>query len=318
MVEFGYQVLADADVAVYHHKLDIHEVMNTIAQHEEAQKSDEAFLVINLSYLYDRYQEWKKKLPRIQPYYAIKSNSDPVMTKFLADMGCGFDCASKKEMNEAVLEGMVEPDRVIYANPVKHRNYIKHAERIGIRKMTFDNEEELLKVKQYHRNPEMVLRIRVDDPTAGNVLGIKFGCDPPIEKGTELLKKAKEIGVPVVGIAFHVGTMCNDPKAYREGLSDARKLFDIGTELGHELRIVDIGGGFPGQELPGKITFDEMIDVIEPALKEFFPEKQYPNLEITAEPGRFFSTEPVFVVVHVIGVTKVPASRITKKGILNT
>ncbi|KAI1708256.1 pyridoxal-dependent decarboxylase, pyridoxal binding domain-containing protein [Ditylenchus destructor] len=114
-------------------------------------------------------------------------------------------------------------------------------------------------------------------------------------------------------VSVSTGTMCHDPSAYREGLSDARKLFDIGIELGHKMRIVDIGGGFPGQVLPGKATFDQMVGVIEPASKEFFSEKEYPNLEITAEPSRFFSTEPVCVVVHVIGATKVPASRITKK-----
>ena len=33
--------------------------------------------------------------PNVTPFYAVKCNSDPVLVKVLAELGAGFDCASK-------------------------------------------------------------------------------------------------------------------------------------------------------------------------------------------------------------------------------
>ena len=44
-----------------------------------------------LIYLHDY---WYDKLPRIQPFYAVKCNDDPAFLKTLAALGTGFDCAS--------------------------------------------------------------------------------------------------------------------------------------------------------------------------------------------------------------------------------
>lgn len=51
----------------------------------------------------------------------------------------------------------------------------------------------------------MILRIAVSDPTAQCPLNVKFGCDP-VSEAPRLLHKAKELGVAVIGISFHVGS----------------------------------------------------------------------------------------------------------------
>ncbi len=43
-------------------------------------------------------------------------------------------------------------DRIIYANPCKQSSYIRFAKEVGVEIMTFDNEQELLKIKQIHPN----------------------------------------------------------------------------------------------------------------------------------------------------------------------
>jgi diaminopimelate decarboxylase len=43
-------------------------------------------------------------------------------------------------------------DRIIYANPCKQSSYIRYAEQVGVTTMTFDNEQELMKIKQIHPN----------------------------------------------------------------------------------------------------------------------------------------------------------------------
>lgn len=51
----------------------------------------------------------------------------------------------------------------------------------------------------------------------------------------------------MVGIAFHVGSNCMDPSIFAEALAAARSLFDFAEGLGFKFNVVDIGGGFPGQ-----------------------------------------------------------------------
>jgi len=174
--------------------------------------------------------------------------------------------------------------------------------------------EELHKIKKHHKNPELVLRIRNDDDGAQFNLGIKFGCDPPIEKGEELLLEAKRLGLPVIGISFHVGSGCQDQNAYSKGAELAKQLFVFGEKHGHGMSFLDFGGGFPGNDTK-KITFDRIAKAINSSLEEHFPEKLYPasKLKIIAEPGRFFAFATISIVAHVIGATRVPASRITKK-----
>lgn len=43
----------------------------------------------------------------------------------------------------------VNPERIIYANPCKMISHLKFAASCGVKKMTFDCEAELLKVKEY-------------------------------------------------------------------------------------------------------------------------------------------------------------------------
>lgn len=48
--------------------------------------------------------EWRRLLPRAQPFYAVKCNNDPVLLRLLADQGAGFDCASKGEIDQVSLQ----------------------------------------------------------------------------------------------------------------------------------------------------------------------------------------------------------------------
>uniref|UniRef100_A0A915D3L9 ornithine decarboxylase n=1 Tax=Ditylenchus dipsaci TaxID=166011 RepID=A0A915D3L9_9BILA len=305
--------LAGKKVAIFHDGVGVQDMLQLIAESENAQGNDEAFTIVNLTTCYNKYEEWCRKIPRIQSFYAIKCNNDPLIAKVLADAGCGFDCASDEEINQTLGKKLTTAENIIYANPVKQRSFIGYADKLGVRKMTFDNVEELDKIREMHNKPELVLRIRVDDPAAENNLGVKFGCDPPLENGKELLTAAQTMKLPVIGIAFHVGSRAHDPQSYCRGIMFARRLFDIGTQLGHQMRLLDIGGGYPGFDTE-KISFDRMAQAINGALDEYFPAKDFGHVRMISEPGRFFASTAYSLMVNVIGATKVPASRITKNN----
>lgn len=117
----------------------------------------------------------------------------------------------------------------------------------------------LLLIRSAKRVPNrLVIRIRVDGK-ARCPLGVKFGVEPP--KALSLIKIAKDLGLNVVGVSFHVGSGCEDAKTYHRAIKAARGLFDYAEQIGYNFDLLDIGGGFPGQK-DAPLTFDEVSDHI--------------------------------------------------------
>lgn len=75
----------------------------------------------------------------------------------------------------------------------------------------------------------LVLRIATDDSKAVCRLSVKFGV--PLKACRGLLERAKELGLHVIGVSFHVGSGCTDPNTYTQAIADARCVFDIGVSL---------------------------------------------------------------------------------------
>jgi hypothetical protein len=64
-----------------------------------------------------------------------------------------------------------------------------------------------------------------------------------------------------------------------------------------KLTLLDIGGGFPGQQ-GAPITFDEICDELVPALDTHFPVGS--GVRIIAEPGRFFVASAFTLCVNIV------------------
>jgi ornithine decarboxylase len=255
----------------------------------------DAFFVGDMGDVVRKHKLWTTQLPRVEPFYAVKCNDDTTVLAVLAQLGAGFDCASKGEIQK-VLELQVPQSRIIYANPCKQSSHIKFAAANNVEYMTFDNETELHKVKALHPNAKMVVRILPPANTKCQCqLGMKFGCHP--KKVSHLLRVAKELGVDVVGVSFHVGSGCYDAKAYSAAVASACTVFGIAKNEGFHFNLLDIGGGFPGQKNV-KLPFEEICSVLRSALDVYFPENM--NVRIIAEPGRFFVASAFTLALNVI------------------
>jgi ornithine decarboxylase len=128
----------------------------------------------------------------------------------------------------------------------------------------------------------LVLRIRHSSDKAKYKLGKKFGANP-ISEAPALLKLAKSFNLNVVGISFHIGSSCEDYEVYCQAIKISRELFDHAGKIGFDFNILDIGGGFPGDNW-NRIT--EFSGMINRALNQHFPLEEFPTLEILSEPGR--------------------------------
>lgn len=248
--------------------------------------------ILNLDDVVAKHWNWREKLPRVEPFYAVKCNDDPAIIRTLVALGAGFDCASKKEI-EMVLKLGGNADKIIYAHTAKSMDSITYAKTCGISMMTFDGEIELDKIKKLHPEASLVLRIRYDSPDAAVSLGKKFGCDPEHE-APHLLKYAKSLGLSVVGISFHVGSGNKNAECFYGAIKTTRTLFNLASELDFDLSLLDIGGGFPGDHDKPIDTFVKAINL---ALQRYFPIKS--GVRVIAEPGTYYVASAVNLVANV-------------------
>lgn len=126
-------------------EIEMENVIRKIAENQE-----NSFYVCNVDRIVRNFKIFKDKLPRLQPFYSVKCNDDPTVLEILAALGSGFNCASKTEINKIL--NLVDTEKIVFANPAKIASHIRHAASMGVNLMSFDNEVELHKIREYHQN----------------------------------------------------------------------------------------------------------------------------------------------------------------------
>ena len=267
---------------------------------------NDPFYIVDLEDICNKHINWITRLPRVEPHYAIKCNTDHMLLKLLAFLGAGFDCASKNEI-QRVLDLGVSPHRIIFANPCKQASFIKYAYKMGVDYMTFDNEHELYKIKENHPNAKCVLRIITNDANAVCRFSMKFGAD--MQTSYKLVETAMHLNLDLVGVSFHVGSGQMSPESFSESIENARLLFDYAREkFGCKMHLLDLGGGYPGNSDSFEL-FNAISKEINRALELHFPADLFAQLNgnndekklrIIAEPGRYYAASAFTLCVNVI------------------
>jgi ornithine decarboxylase len=260
--------------------------------------------VIDHEKIRKNYREFKAHLPFVQVYYAVKANSNPEIVKTLFEMGCSFDVASMPEFMIVYenIKNMPKKqrqdwiwDNIIYANtikPIETLEALDHYKPL----VTFDNSEELKKIRQHAPHAGLVLRLRVPNTGSMVELSSKFGADPG--EAVDLIARAFAMDLIVEGLSFHVGSQCTNFENYIQALQlSANIIKEIEERTGHKIRILDIGGGFPVKYHPGIKTLTPLAKKLTVEIKRLFPK----DMEILAEPGRFLVANTCTLVSKVIG-----------------
>nr|ADE10032.1 unknown [Tremella fuciformis] len=269
----------------------VHEMIQAIVADKD--EDEAAFFAADLSAVYEAVQMWRASAlgERVEIFYAIKCNPSPVVLHFLSLLGLSFDCASASEVNQVLsLPAKPDPRRIIFANPCKAPSHIRQAAQGGVDMMTFDNADELYKVKRTHPTAKLVLRILTDDSKSLCRLGLKYGA--PLSTCPGLLATAKQLGLNVVGVSFHVGSGCKDPAQFSDAFWRAKKVFNMAKEAGYDFSLLDIGGGFERE------TFAQMSEVVRDALDVYFPAAS--GVRVIAEPGRFLVSSAFTLATSII------------------
>jgi ornithine decarboxylase len=260
-------------------------------------------VVVDHKALRENYSQFRKYLPRVQVYYAVKANSDPAIVQTLYDAGASFDVASVAEFLNVhqKIEHLAEKerqdfiwDRIIYANPIKAIETLELLEPYKPL-VTYDNHDEVMKIARHAPHSGLVLRLRVPNTGSMVELSSKFGALPG--EAVDLIAFAHNNKLEVEGLSFHVGSQCTNPKNYSQALHLAAGIFEEAKTRGFNLKLLDIGGGFPAHYDATVPSFTRVAKMINTELDRLFPEP----IEILAEPGRFLVASAATAVAQIIG-----------------
>jgi ornithine decarboxylase len=269
-----------------------------------AEKYGTPLLVIDHDELRKNFWMFRKYLPRVQPYFAVKAGADPAVVRTLYRQGSSFDVASMPEF-DLVYENIKKMgakkrqqwiwDKIIYANPIKPVATLEELDQYKPL-VTFDNLDEIEKIKKHAPHAGLVLRLKVPNTGAMVELSSKFGASPG--EAVDLILEADRRGLVVEGISFHVGSQTTNYQNYVEALNLTADIYSEAKSRGYyRMNLVDIGGGFPAPYDSSVRPFRELAKIINSEIKRLFP----PQIEILAEPGRFFVATAGYSVSKIIG-----------------
>jgi diaminopimelate decarboxylase len=245
--------------------------------------------------------------------YPVKTNPSFAVLRRLADLGCGMDCASRDEVDCALVAG-VPYERISYNTPAPEFGLIRNLLKAGAT-VVADSEDLLLKINQKippsHVIGALFLRLNID--AGGEYLqhydwenmvhhgasSSKFGI--PAEEVVKLLNK---ISLPVRGLHVHVGTMMDNLQTFENMMALLHQLVDrIHALTSHRIAMINLGGGLGIHFVPGQ-TFPSIIDFAE-RLK---PLKQS-SITYYVEPGQSLVGDTMGLLTRVVALKEMRGKR---------
>ena len=269
-----------------------------------AEEHGTPLFIIDHDQLRQNLAEFNRYLPRVQPYFAVKANPDPEIIRTLYQAGASFDVASFPEfqlVHENIKDLPAQQrqdfiwDKIIYSHPIKANETLRLLNQYKPL-FTYDNYEEIKKVKLHAPDVGMLLRLRVPNTGAMVELSSKFGAEPG--EAVDLIEASEKAGITVEGLSFHVGSQTTNFQNFVQALNMAAGIFQEARLRGFtRMNQLDIGGGFPAPYDDNVKPLHELAKILNDAIARMFPE----DVAILAEPGRFMVATACTSVSEVIG-----------------
>ena len=258
---------------------------------------DRPTLVLDTQIVARNFHALKAGLGSAQIHYAVKANPAPEVISRLVAEGCGFDAASRGEIELCLGQG-ARPEHISFGNTIKRESDIAFAHMAGITLFAADAEEELEKIARAAPGARVYIRVIVEPNGADWPLTRKFGCAP--DRVQRLLSIASDLGLQPVGLSFHVGSQTRFAEMWKGTLEQVAGIWHEARAAGHDLGLLNIGGGFPafyGEAMDG--LSDYAARVMELVRGAFGDAPQ-----IMAEPGRGMVADAGMIAAEVLLVSR--------------
>ncbi|WP_298721442.1 type III PLP-dependent enzyme [uncultured Ferrovibrio sp.] len=261
-------------------------------------KDRDPFLVVDVDVVEHNYLELRRLLPLARIFYATKANPAAEIVRRLVKLGSSFDVASPGEIELCLKEG-VTPDRISYGSTIKKKSDIAWAYERGVRLYAFDSIAELEKLAAAAPGAQVFCRVLMECDGAEWPLSKKFGCSPRM--AADLLVKARDLGLDPYGISFHVGSQQTDLKQWDKAVAQVAQMFTILQESDVDLRMINLGGGFPARYRSDVPALEAYAEAISQAMTKHFGN----NLpEMIIEPGRGLVGDAGVIQAEVVLISK--------------
>lgn len=254
------------------------------------------YLDLDVSVAVDRVRALQAALPGTAVHYAVKANPHPALLSALVGAGASFDVASPAEVDAALSAGARSAD-LVYSNPVKRREDVARAHRLGVPVFVVDSPQEVAKVADTAPGSRVLCRLLTSGAGSDWPLSRKYGCSTG--EAVEILRAAALLGLEPAGVSFHVGSQQREPGSWVAPIAAAASVFRQLNAFGLRPSVLDLGGGFPAAHeggAPALATYGRAIDA---ALSAYFGEQRPHTL---VEPGRGVVGDAGTLVATVIAV----------------
>lgn len=252
------------------------------------------FFYTSRAILERNYRMYTGLFDDVEVYYALKANSETEVLSHLKAIGSGFEAASGYEIEKLLALG-VTPAKIIYGTSIKPAAHIRMAHRSGIQIFAADSRQEITKVAANAPGAKVFIRTIVDDAGSVFMMSERFGA--PANTVRDLMLYAKELELKPYGLSFYVGSQAAHADMWARGVRMLRPIIEELHDLGVDMEILNIGGGFPvhydnHQDAP---ELKEIVIALHNALHEL---PYQPRIMI--EPGRGIVATSTVLVTEVI------------------
>jgi len=237
-------------------------------------------LLLDLKSVERNFDDLTRTMPYAKIHYAVKANPHEAILKMLIRKGCNFDFASMNELDTMLALG-ASPDRLSYGHTIKKSEHIAYAYEKGVRLFATDSEDDLRRIAKNAPGSQVFFRLFMECSGADWSLSRKFGAHP--DTIFKLIQLSKELDIVPWGLSFHVGSQQRDIGQWGNAIASCRYLFDSAKELGIQLKLINLGGGFPAKYIQPTVPLEIYAKEVTRFLTEDFPDGMP---DIIIEPGR--------------------------------
>lgn len=265
-----------------------------------SEEKETPFLVIDTATIENRLENLINVFPQASIYYAVKANPAATVLKMMQDKDINFDIASIYELDRVLSLG-ISPDRICFGNTIKKSKDVRYFYKNGVRMYATDSEADIRNLAKAAPGSRIYVRILTEGTlTADWPLSRKFGCQA--DMAMDLIILAKHLGLIPYGISFHVGSQQRDIGAWDAAIGKVKVIFErLQEEDGIELKMINLGGGFPANYLSKAHDLEVYGQEIMRFLEESFGENMP---KIILEPGRSIMGDAGVLVSEVVLISR--------------
>ena len=253
----------------------------------------------------ERAREFKRAFPSAELLYAAKANWNIAILRIMAEEGFGADVFSDGELYAALLAG-IQKEKILFNGNSKSPRELKMALEAGV-KISIDSEDELIALAEmadkeievsFRVNPN--ISVKTHPKIATGLRESKFGI--PAEEVVSIYEKAMKLdNIKPIGIHCHIGSQILDISPYRETMERMMDLVEELTEIGVDIKFVDVGGGlgisYSGEE-EGERKLSDLTSLILPIFERRCEEIGIKPI-LVLEPGRYLVSDSTLLLTRV-------------------